>query len=261
MNILIIEDEVKTAKALAQLIVAVQPDAKIIASIQSVVSAVSYLAANNRPDMIFMDIQLADGLCFEIFKQVKIQSPVVFCTAYDQYAIEAFKSNGIDYILKPFSKDSLLKAFEKVNLLQSFFQNPNNDLLQIEALLNRMSVPVEKKSFLVFKNNKYTTIATANIAYFYIRNEIATMVTFDGQEYSISQSLDEVHKLLAEKQFFRLNRQYLINFSAVNEVEHYFSRKLLVKLLLPTADNPVFDLAGKPLNTYMPVNCYLALVL
>ncbi|MDB4903948.1 MAG: two component transcriptional regulator, LytTR family [Mucilaginibacter sp.] len=235
MNILIIEDEVKIARALAQLIVNVQPEAKIVASKQSVSGAVLYLTTNNRPDLIFMDIQLADGLCFEIFKEVKIVSPVVFCTAYDYYAIEAFKSNGIDYILKPFSKETILKTFEKVSKFQSFFQNPKNDLLNIEALLSRISVPVEKKSFLVFKNNSYITIATENIAFFYIRNEIHTIVTFDEKEYGITQSLDEVHNLVSDKQFFRLNRQYLINFAAVKEVEHYFSRKLLVKLVISTS--------------------------
>lgn len=236
MTILIIEDEVKTAKALAQLIVAAQPGAQIIASIQSVATAVSYLSNNTRPDLIFMDIQLADGLCFEIFKQVKIASPVVFCTAYDDYAIEAFKANGIDYILKPFSKQSILQAFEKVNQLQSFFQNPKNDLLSIEALLNRIEPRPDKKSFLVFKNNKYVTIATENIAFFYIRNELPTITTFDGLEYPISQSLDEVHKLLPGTFFFRLNRQYLINFNAIKEVEHYFARKLLIKLTIPSPD-------------------------
>ncbi|WP_426670144.1 LytR/AlgR family response regulator transcription factor [Mucilaginibacter sp. McL0603] len=236
MNILIIEDEVKIARALAQLIVNVQPEAKIVASKQSISGAVLYLTTNNRPDLIFMDIQLADGLCFEIFKEVKIVSPVVFCTAYDDYAIEAFKSNGIDYILKPFSKETILKTFEKVNKFQSFFQNPKNDLLNIEALLNRISVPVEKKSFLVFKNNRYITIASENIAFFYIRNEIPTIVTFDEKEYGITQSLDEVRNLVSDKQFFRLNRQYLINFAAVKEVEHYFSRKLLVKLVIPTSE-------------------------
>src|SRR5260221_13062834 len=131
MRILIIEDEVKTAKALGQIIITVKPGAHIVAAIQSVVSAVDYLSRNERPDLIFMDIQLADGLCFEIFKAVKILSPVVFCTAYDDYAIEAFKSNGIDYILKPFSKDTILAAFEKVDKLQSFFNDPKNDLLNI----------------------------------------------------------------------------------------------------------------------------------
>ena len=236
MNILIIEDEVKTAKALAQTITTIQPNAVIISSIQSVAKAVSYLKENSSPDLIFMDIQLADGLCFEIFKEVKIVSPVVFCTAYDDYAIEAFKTNGIDYILKPFSKDSILQAFEKVNRLQSFFQNPKNDLLSIEALLNRIGSPNEKKSFLVFKNNKYITVATENIAFFYIRNEAPTLVTFEQLEYPLAQPLDETHKLLSAKQFFRLNRQYLINFTAVKEVEHYFARKLLVKLTIPTPE-------------------------
>jgi two-component system response regulator LytT len=236
MTILIIEDEVKTAKALARLIVAVQPGAQIIASIQSVATAISFLTTNTRPDLIFMDIQLADGLCFEIFKEVKIESPVIFCTAYDDYAIDAFKANGIDYILKPFLKENILQAFDKVSKLQSFFQSPKNDLPGIEALLNRLDNKQDKKSFLVFKNNKYITIATENIAFFYIRNETPTITTFDLQEYPISQSLDEVHKLLSASQFFRLSRQYLINFNALKEVEHYFARKLLIRLIIPSPD-------------------------
>ena len=107
MTIIIIEDEVKTAKALGQLILSIRPDAQILSYIQSIDGAVSYLLENDHPDLIFMDIQLADGLCFEIFKNVEVLSPVIFCTAFDDYAIEAFKSNGVDYVLKPFSRESI----------------------------------------------------------------------------------------------------------------------------------------------------------
>jgi two-component system response regulator LytT len=236
MNIIIIEDEVKTAKALARLITEIKPGTKILASIQSIETAIHYLQQNPKPDLIFMDIQLADGICFEIFKQVKVISPVIFCTAFDDYALEAFKTNGIDYVLKPFTKASITGAFEKVQELQNFFQSASKDILSIEALLSRSHDNGGKKRFLVFKNNKYITVATENIAYFYIRNETPTIVTFDQLEYPVSQSLDEIHSLLPAKQFFRLNRQYLISFSAIKEVEPYFARKLFVNLAVPTPE-------------------------
>jgi DNA-binding LytR/AlgR family response regulator len=236
MNIVIIEDELKTARALAQLITDVKIDAKIVATIQSVEAAVGYLSTNPRPDLIFMDVQLADGLSFEIFKEIKVSSPIVFCTAFDDYAIEAFKSNGIDYILKPFSRETIMAAFEKVDQMKNFFQVNQPSVPELEALLSSVVAQPGKKSFLVFKNNKYLTIATQNIAFFYIRNELPTIMTLDQQEYIISQSLDEVHQLLSQKQFFRLNRQYLVNFDAIKDVEHYFARKLVVHLVIPSPD-------------------------
>jgi DNA-binding LytR/AlgR family response regulator len=236
MNIVIIEDELKTARALAQLITDVKPGAKIVASIQSVEDAVSYLSENERPDLIFMDVQLADGLSFEIFKEIKINSPVIFCTAFDHYAIDAFKSNGIDYVLKPFSKETITAAFEKVDQMKSFFQTEKPAVSDWQNLLSKVTDQQGKKSFLVFKNNKYTTVATQNIAFFYIRNELPIIMTFDQQEYIITQSLDDVHQLLSQHQFFRLNRQYLVNFDAVKDVEHYFARKLVVHLSIPSPD-------------------------
>jgi DNA-binding LytR/AlgR family response regulator len=234
MNIIIIEDELKAAKSLADLILKLRPAANIVAKLQSIESAIDYLTQTAQPDLIFMDIQLSDGLCFEIFKSVKINCPVIFCTAYGEYAMDAIKANGIDYLLKPFSKDELQEAFEKVDNLKNFFQQhaqPNLDIL-----LKRIGIDEGKKSFLVFKNNKYSTIQTEQIAFIYIRNDTPTIMTFQQQEYAITQSLDQVQELLSAKQFFRLNRQYLINFSAVKEVEHYFSRKLFVKLVIPSPD-------------------------
>ena len=236
MTIIIIEDEVKTAKALGQLIMSIRPDVQILSYIQSVDGAVSYLTENDQPDLIFMDIQLADGLCFEIFKSVEVVSPVIFCTAFDNYAIEAFKANGIDYVLKPFSRESIAAAIKKAAELKNFFQRNKKNLPDFEYLLTRSGENAGKSSFLVFKNNKYLTVQTENIAYFFIKNETPTIMTFDKGEYPITQSLDEVHKLLAPSQFFRVNRQYLVSFSAIREAEHYFSRKLLLKLTVPTEE-------------------------
>jgi two-component system response regulator LytT len=235
MNIVIIEDEIKTAKALAKMIISLLPAARIAATIQSVKTAVTYLSENVSPDLIFMDVQLADGNCFEIFKQTQVLSPVIFCTAFDEYAMDAFKANGIDYILKPFSTDSLGRVFDKVAQLKNFFQVHEQATMKINSLLNFSEV-IGKKGFLVFKNNKYTTIQTDDIAYFYICDEITTIVTVTHEEYGISQSLEELYKVLNPKQFFRINRQYLISYTSVKEVEHYFARKLIVKLTIPTIE-------------------------
>jgi two-component system response regulator LytT len=234
MKIVIIEDEIKAAKSLANLITKIRPAAKITAQLQSIESAVSYLSENEEPDLIFMDIQLSDGLSFEIFKSVKIHCPIVFCTAYGEYTMDAIKANGIDYILKPFSEKELNDAFEKVESFKNFFQQHTQP--DLDELLKKLGPDEGKKSFLVFKNNKYTTVQTDQIAFIYIRNDSSTIMTFQQQEYTLTQSLDQVQSMLSSKQFFRLNRQYLINFSAVKEVEHYFDRKLFVTLTIPSPD-------------------------
>jgi two-component system response regulator LytT len=234
MTILIVEDEIKTAKALQQIIQNIEPQTEILGVLQSVNSAVEFLS-DSRPDVIFMDIQLSDGLCFEIFNLVKITSPVIFCTAYDEYALDAFKANGIDYILKPFSQDKISGALDKIKSLKDFFQSPAPALQQIETLINRLNT-TGKKGFLVFKNNRYLTVKTEDIAFFYIRNEMPMIMTYDQQEYPASQALDDIHSQLPPNQFYRVTRQYLVNYEAVKEVEHYFGRKLFVKLTIPSPD-------------------------
>lgn len=234
MKIIIIEDELKAAKSLANMISKLRPAATVTAQLQSIESAISYFSEHEQPDLIFMDIQLSDGLSFEILKSVKIQCPIIFCTAYGEYSMDAIKANGIDYLLKPFSKEELNAAFEKVESFKNFFQQHSQP--DLDGLLKKIGLDEGKKSFLVFKNNKYITIQTELIAFIYIRNDSATLMTFQGQEYAITQSMDQVQSLLSSKQFFRLNRQYLINFSAIKEVEHYFDRKLFVNLVIPSPD-------------------------
>ncbi|MGS2738188.1 LytR/AlgR family response regulator transcription factor [Sinomicrobium sp. M5D2P17] len=236
MKIIIIEDELKAARSLEHMIGKLRPEAEILTKLQSVDGAISYFAEHKLPDLIFMDIQLSDGSCFEIFKNVKITCPVIFCTAYGEYGIEAIKANGIDYVLKPFSENELEKAFERVEALKNFFQKDTSGI-DLDQLIQKIGVDEGKKSFLVFKNEKYTILPTEHIAYIYIKYHMPTMVTFEGVEYDSNQSLDQLQQQLSPKQFYRLNRQYLIQFSAVKEVEHYFSRKLLVKLRIPTPEN------------------------
>ncbi|HEY9048472.1 MAG TPA: LytTR family DNA-binding domain-containing protein [Ohtaekwangia sp.] len=234
MKIIIIEDELKAAKSLAAMIEKLRPNAEIIAQLQSVDSTIAYLSEHEQPDLIFMDVQLSDGLCFEIFKVIKIHCPIIFCTAFGEYAMDAIKANGIDYLLKPFSKEQLEEAFLKVEGFKTFFQR--NTQPDMSVFLKMMGMDEGKKNFLVFRSNKYTTVPTDQIAYFYIKNELVTIVTFQSQEYTLDQTMEQVQSSVSSKQFYRLNRQYLINFSAVKEVEHYFARKLFVKLSISTPE-------------------------
>ena len=234
MKVIIIEDEIKAAKSLAGLIQKVRPAVKIAATLQSIESAVNYLSQQEGPDLIFMDVQLSDGLAFEILKSVKVRCPIIFCTAYGEYAMDAIKANGIDYLLKPFSQEDLQAAFEKVESFKNFFQQHTQP--DLEGLLKRIGLDEGKKSFLVFKNHKYITVQTDSIAFIYIRYDSTTIMTFDGQPYPIDQSMDQLQTVLSPKQFYRVNRQYLVNFSAIKEVEHYSARKLFIKLVVPSPD-------------------------
>lgn len=235
MNITIIEDEFRAAKSLQNLVLELKPEAKIIGVYDSIEMSVEGLSKDIKPDLVFMDIQLSDGLSFEIFKQVEITCPVVFCTAFDQYMLDAFKSKGIDYVLKPFSREDIAEALRKVDELKKFFQK--NELPDLESLLKNINQTQSTKSnFLVFKNQKYTTVPTENIAYFFIHNEITHLMTFDKEQFQLSQSLGQIAEQVSDKQFFRINRQYLINFKAIKEMEHYFQRKILVKLTIETPE-------------------------
>ena len=235
MNIIIVEDELKTAQSLERIILSLKPGAKITGQYQSVSAAVAALSDGAMPDLIFMDVQLADGLCFEIFKAVKITCPVVFCTAYDEYSLEAFKNNGVDYVLKPFSKEDIQEALQKVDELKNFFQQ--KAIPDLSDLLSKFAPPASgKTSFLIFKNQKYKTIPIEEIAFFYIKHDATWIMCFDKQQYAISQSLDQITASVSAQQFFRLNRQYLVNFKAIKEVEPYFLRKLFVRLLIETPD-------------------------
>lgn len=235
MHIIIVEDELKTAQSLERAILSLQPASTIAGRYQSVESTVKALTQGPMPDLIFMDIQLADGRAFDIFSQVKITCPVVFCTAYDAFTLDAFKSNGVDYILKPFSKEDIAEALRKVNELKNFFQQKSTpDLSGLLAKL--VPPPAAKTTFLVFQHQKYRTVHVDEIALFFVQHEATWMLCFDKQRYPVNQSLDQIAQAVSPKQFFRLNRQHLVNFSAIREVEPYFLRKLLVKLSVETPE-------------------------
>ena len=201
MKILIIEDEPQTAIDLAQTLKKAEPSIEIENILESVHRSVEYLSQNPMPGLIYMDIQLADGLSFDIFQQVKITCPVVFCTAYDEYALNAFKLNGIDFILKPFDLKSVRASLEKINLLKAYFQKDERYAESVANMINTFR-PTTKSSFLVNYKGKMIPIATSDIAYFFIADELTFIFTFSEQRYIVNHSLEVLEGLVDSQQFY-----------------------------------------------------------
>lgn len=242
MKVLIIEDEQRTALNLQSIMQEIDPSIQVLRIEDSVEGAIHYLNTQPAPDLIFMDIQLADGQSFEIFQETKVVSPVIFCTAFDEYALQAFQVNGVDYILKPFDRESVKRALSKVKHLQNFFQENPSGLEKLAGLLRDMK-PSYKTSFLVGHREKLFPVSAQDIAYFYIENEITFLHTYEGKRYVVNHTLDELEKSLDPQQFYRANRQFLVNFRAVSQVEHYFARKLILKLNASTKEPVVISKA------------------
>lgn len=231
MNIIIIEDERLTAEDLADMIAELEPDARIVATLSSVHEAMTYLRNNEEPDLIFSDIQLGDGLSFEVFQAIDIQAPIIFCTAYDEYAIEAFQTNGIHYILKPFKEEEISKALDKYNKLRSSFAPSDNSLDSILQMFQQKSQP-KATSVLVHYKEKIIPVKLDDIAIFYIKHEVTHLYTLDHKTYTLNKTLDEIQQITGHN-FYRANRQVILNRNAIENVEQYFSRKISVVLKVP----------------------------
>lgn len=230
MNIVIIEDEKITADDLAETIKKAEPDVVIEVILGSVKSAISYFQFHDAPDLIFCDVQLGDGLSFEIFKSAKVNSPIIFCTAYDEYALNAFRTNGIDYILKPFTSKGIEGALAKYHNLKKTFSGGHDYKEIIETMMNR-NAP-KTAAILVYQNDRIMPVRLDDIALFYIEEEITYLVTFNKKTYVINKYLDELEQLCGSN-FFRINRQFLVNRKAVIDASQYFSRKLSVNISIP----------------------------
>lgn len=231
MNIVIIEDEQLTADDLAENILDLDPDVQIVTKLNSVQDAVAWFQKNEHPDLIFSDIQLGDGLCFEIFKDRSITAPVIFCTAYDEYALSAFKANGIDYILKPFDKETIANALARYKELERRFAvNAEKFETILQLFENRKTQ--KKGSLLVYQKDKILPVRLDDVALFYIENEIIYILTFDQKSFTTNKTLDELEKM-AGADFYRANRQYLVHRKAIKEAAQYFARSLSVSLTIP----------------------------
>lgn len=231
MKILIIEDEKLTAKDLSKTLVAIDSEIEIVRMVHSVEEAIEFFKTNPVIDLIFSDIELGDGLSFEIFEKLKITTPMIFCTAYNQYALEAFKTFGIDYILKPFSKQTIVNALLKFQNLKEKFAKPNEDYSSLMDILKQKINP-QSHSIIIHQGDKIIPLNTKDIAFFFIEDDLVFAYTLDGKKHILSQSMDNLEKQF-QPNFFRANRQFLVNRNAIKDASHYFSRKILINLNIP----------------------------
>ena len=227
MKVLIIEDEPRAAGRLEKLILRLLPKSNIVAKPESIRDALDFLEAHHDTELIFADIQLADGLCFEIFDKVKITCPIIFTTAYDQYAIEAFNTNGIDYLLKPIEEERLKQALEKV---KNFTPVANID--RILSLISEKSLISKKNKsrFIVRVGEKIKTISTHDIKVFYSFDRATYILTQTNHNYIIDYSLDQLENLLDTEQYFRVNRKYIVSLAACNQIYSWSNSRLKIEV-------------------------------
>ncbi len=231
MNIVIVEDEQLTAEYLKDIIESLKSGTQVVKILRSVKEAVQYFQHNTAPDLIFSDIQLGDGLSFDIYSQIELNRPIIFCTAYDEYALNAFEAKGIHYVLKPFDENKIAEALDKFEKFKLSFQVGNASL---EEVLNLLKSPKQEKprSVLVYQHDKVIPVKFEDISLFFIKNEVTHLITFKGKIYNLNKSLDEVQQQ-CDDNFFRANRQFIVSKNAVKEVSQTLSRKVSVTLNIP----------------------------
>ncbi len=234
MNIVIIEDEMLASDDLADIIQDLEPTATIVTTLKSVRDGLEFFKTPQEVDLIFSDIQLGDGLSFDIFKKVELTTPIIFCTAYDEYTLNAFKVNGIAYVLKPFTKASIKDALEKFKSLKKALAPADIPYTEIVKLLSDRPTP-KTSAILVHYKDKIIPIKLDEIALFYIKNELTHLYTFDRISYAVNKTLDELEKMSGGL-FYRANRQYLVNRRAIVEASSYLSRKVSISLSIPFPD-------------------------
>lgn len=239
MKVLIIEDEAPAFRRLQRILEEIQPDIEIIDVMDSVQESVKWFKQHPEPDLIFMDIQLADGLSFEIFNKVKILTPVIFTTAYDDYMLRAFKVNSVDYLLKPINKDLLKDSLDKISRLREVYskENPINLNAILEQMNNR---EVKYKSrFLIKVRDQLLSLSEKEIAYFYTNDGLVFVKTQTNKKYLVDFSLDELEDLLDPANFYRINRQFIARIEAIASCYQYPKGKLKVEFHLEPPLSPV----------------------
>ncbi|RXK81444.1 LytR/AlgR family response regulator transcription factor [Filimonas effusa] len=248
LRVLLVEDEPANARNLEFMLHEADPSITIMDVLPGVEDTIAWFRKQpDGCDLVFMDIRLNDGLSFEVFDKVKVEQPVIFVTAYDNYALQAFKANGIDYILKPYDETEIRAALAKYNRLQG--AGPvKADMGQLDALLKMMQqgATYYKQSFLVHFREKLLPLETARIAWFYTANEIVYACTSDKKQYAIEFTLEQLQTQLDPAQFFRANRQFIIQRSAIKEIELYFNGRLYLKLTPEPAEKVLISKARVP---------------
>jgi two-component system LytT family response regulator len=253
LRILLLEDEYPAAERLQRLLAQAAPDAQVLAVLDTVASALAWLATHPAPDLILSDIQLADGLSLDVFAQTVVRSPVIFTTAYDQYALQAFRTTSIDYLLKPLKLPELQAALAKLRFFD--FKDAGgegevasahsallpNSSFNLERLLDALPQPQRpyKTRFLVRQGENLLPLPTAEAAWFWSRHDTVTLATHDGRRFVVDYTLEQLEGLLDPSQFFRLNRQLIAQLPAVRRLVPHFGGKLLVELAPAPTDDVV----------------------
>lgn len=234
MKVLIIEDEQAVARRLVKLVAEMEPGFEILEVIDSVEDAVNWLNNNKMPDLLFMDIHLADGISFEIFDQVQVDAPVIFTTAYDNYAIRAFKVNSVDYLLKPLNREELHKAMDKFLAMKNAGEDvhPGVDYKRLAALISGEQKPLQTRMLVRF-GQKFKSIEIKDVACFYTDDKTVYLHTFGDKRYPIDERLDSLEEVLDPDQFFRVNRGAIVNFDAIDEMEAYSKSRVHMTLKKP----------------------------
>ncbi len=236
MKVLIVEDEIPAAKRLRKLVSQYCPEATVMDVVDSVEGATQWLNTFEKPDLIFMDIQLSDGLSFDIFNQTEVVSPVIFTTAYDQYALKAFKVNSVDYLLKPIDPEELKVAFQKFRNLHQ--QSQEYDRTAIQNLITSITQKGYKERFLVKVGQQLNYIQTKDIAYFYSDEGLVYAMTISNRRHVLDYTLEQLMDVLDPKNFFRINRKIVVSIDSIHKIHTYFNSRLKLELL------PRTDLEG-----------------
>lgn len=235
MNVLIVEDESHTA-SLLQEIIEQDGDFIVVEKLESVVETIQYLNKYQKNlDLLFFDIQLADGKSFEVFKHIDVIVPIVFCTAYDEHTLQAIKNNGIDYILKPFKEEEIHQALQKYKRLIDNLQSKQNPPVYFQTGITKQY----QQSFLTQYREKSIVKRVEEIALFYIESETVYLYTLSGDKFPLFKKLEYIESVCNPDQFFRINRQMLINRAAILSFEPYFKRKIILHLNVKLADKAI----------------------
>lgn len=229
MNILIVEDEELAVKKLRKTLEGVEPGAVVAGVTDSIRTTVEWLSMHPQPDLILMDIELADGQSFEIFNLTEVKSPVIFTTSYDEYALRAFKVNSVDYLLKPVQKEELEAALAKYRRMNNAVKPLSLDNL-VKELQDKLQPKQFRKRFLVKHAQKLVSIETDEIAYFYSDGRINFFKTADNRKFVVDYTMDELEEMLDPEKYFRISRSFYVSINSVDRIEDYFGNRLILGL-------------------------------
>jgi DNA-binding LytR/AlgR family response regulator len=236
MKVVIIEDETAAARNLAALVSKVIPDAEILATLESIEETVEWFGSHEAPELLFMDIHLADGESFRIFDRVEVPCPIIFTTAYDQYALEAFKVNSIDYLLKPIKETELARAVEKLRRLSG------SELDRRREEITRMAHNRdEQRVFLIPVRDKIVPLKIEDVAFFYTTDEKVRAFDYSGESFPMDRSLEKLSSVLSEDDFFRANRQFIVARNAVSDISVWFGSRLSLNLNIKAPERIVIS--------------------